>query len=66
METRICGGKLLSCLKLAICYLMSFSYIKILPTDRKIYVIAKMEGAGKASVQIDNFELTDVRDHRVC
>uniref|UniRef100_A0A1I8BMJ0 MAM domain-containing protein n=1 Tax=Meloidogyne hapla TaxID=6305 RepID=A0A1I8BMJ0_MELHA len=41
-------------------------FIEVLPTDRKLYLIARLEGKGRANVQIDNLELTDVMDHSIC
>jgi len=37
-----------------------------LPTDRKLYLIARLDGRGRANVQIDNLELTDIMDHSIC
>ncbi|KAF7638170.1 hypothetical protein Mgra_00002396 [Meloidogyne graminicola] len=41
-------------------------FIEVLPTDKKLYLIARLDGKGKANVQIDNLELTDVMDNRIC
>ncbi|CAK5066845.1 unnamed protein product [Meloidogyne enterolobii] len=41
-------------------------FIEVLPTDRKLYLIARLDGKGRANVQIDNLELTDIMDHSIC
>lgn len=42
-------------------------YVDILTTDRKLYLVTKLhDPTGKASIQLDNFVLTDVGNHRIC
>lgn len=42
-------------------------FVELLPTDTKVYIIAKLDQQSrKASVSIDNIELTDTENHRIC
>ncbi|KAI6224418.1 MAM domain and Concanavalin A-like lectin/glucanases superfamily domain-containing protein [Aphelenchoides fujianensis] len=42
-------------------------FIEVLPSDTKLYVIARLEaGSRKASIFVDNLELTTVENQKIC
>lgn len=42
-------------------------FIELLPTDTRVYIIAKLDALSrKAMIEIDNFELTDTENHKIC